>query len=1231
MSTIAAGVLVVGVFVADPYIRRIYGSTTGDACAIVGAPAAARRSAAPVGSRAPAAAGTAEYLHERDRQRNARQSGPPERSPFIRRIYGRCRNTPLVEDLVGDLSLVDDERRYVVSGVVRVARPESLPPASDRYVVVEASAGTGKTYFLEHRVVDLIVGGAELSQILLVTFTDKAVAELRMRIRDLLDRTARAEVSAATASYWELDDAARARLRAAVTAFDHAPIFTIHGFCHRVLIEDAFAAKRLFQQTQVADEVAFDTAFSALLRERFARTLPDSELLAAYLEWGGTVDTVYALRELLLRCARADARVPRRFDPLRAQTAATALREAFGTHEQCERLLHTVNWKGQQRNAPGWLDTVCSALARTAGEPARILGACDYMREDAKKLLKYVGGSPAHASAAAALQSAIRMMPLDEAVAAELLPHVIDRIGVDKAEYGRFDYDDMLELVREALDGPRGGELAHRLRTRTPWVMIDEFQDTDPVQWQIFRSVWMHDEARGLTIVGDPKQAIYGFRGADVATYQAARDELLRVGATQVHLDINRRSTKPLVGGVNEILIGQLAMPLLDKSIQYDHPVKASGDVSCEGTRPPITAFHLQGAGRDDNRIALARAIGAEIEKLRDAPPVWQSRGKQPAFSLGHCMVLTRSNKESVTIAATLRARGLACALVESDRLFETREAAELAAVLDAIATPRDRSARMRALRTRFFDVPWAELMRVVDAPDHHPLIARLFDWAALAGRREYESLFRRLVEDSHFAERTLVLGGGERAIVNTWHLIELLLEEVARSRCNLTELVTRLRRWIDEHEELTDDRDVQRAETDADAIRILTIHKAKGLEAPYVFVFGAASAAPKSKVQALRDAAGRTLVVAAHDEAIKQQLASETEAENQRLAYVALTRAQIRLYLPVYGEKALDATSTYHCIQRCFAPLVTRKHELVEIVPVAVGVEADPPAPADALGDFDVPAPPPVVALAPLDAARAGLAMLSYTRLARDLAAVKIEPAELPLAIDPAEFAIDTRPAEAAAPLIELPPDELPPGADSGLLLHDLFENADLAGVRAAPDPVAWTADRSVATMIADHARERGVADTYWAHAARVVHGTLRAPLALADGRELPPLVDAAQLAREVEFAYPIPGAVPARGLVKGFIDALVVYDNELWVLDYKSDLLGGNDLAASARERVHEHYNVQARLYALAADKLRGDKQLAGLLFAFVRHNIVVPLRVDADTLATWSHWLATLEVKR
>ena len=139
-----------------------------------------------------------------------------------------------------------------MTAVTRVARPASLPATTDRFVVVEASAGTGKTFFLEHRVVDLVLAGADLSQILLVTFTDKAVAELRLRIRDLLDRLARTREGDADGE-WVIDEAARKRLRDSVTAFDHAPIFTIHGFCYRILVEDAFAAQRLFEQTQVAD------------------------------------------------------------------------------------------------------------------------------------------------------------------------------------------------------------------------------------------------------------------------------------------------------------------------------------------------------------------------------------------------------------------------------------------------------------------------------------------------------------------------------------------------------------------------------------------------------------------------------------------------------------------------------------------------------------------------------------------------------------------------------------------------------------------------------------------------------------------------------------------------------------------------------------------------------------------------------------------------------------------
>jgi exodeoxyribonuclease V beta subunit len=1126
--------------------------------------------------------------------------------------------------------------------LIRVARPASLPRADARLVVVEASAGTGKTFFLEHRVVDLILGaGAELPQILLVTFTEKAVAELRMRIRDLLDRLARTTADAVrttdasgAATYWELDAVARRRLRAAIAAFDHAPIFTIHGYCHRILIEDAFAAQRLFHQQQVADEVAFDAAFAALLRERFARVRPDRDLLGAFLETERTVDK---LRDILLGCARAgeDARVRRLLDPEAVHETARALYAALGTADRRAAVLRALPLGGNDRRwVPPWLDAIGAALDRADPDapPARLCAVFDELREPATKLLERMAPEGPLPDVVAALRAAITAVSLDEAVAAAMLPPILERIRADKTERGLFDYDDMLQLVWRALCGPRRDELAARLRGRTPWAMIDEFQDTDPVQWNIFRTVWMHPEARGLTIVGDPKQAIYGFRGADVKTYIAARDEMLRNDAVRVSLDINRRSTEQLVAAVNQILIGNPMMPLLDRGdITYDEPVRASGDVVCDDLRPPVGVFMLRSNGRgqtDANRAALATAIGDAIEALRAAPPVWTSRSHPtpPPFALHQVMVLTRTNKDSIDIAAALRARGLPCALVEPEKLFQTREASELACVLAAIAAPRDRSARLRALRTRFFDVPWAELMRVVDAPDHHPLIARIFDWAQLAGRRAYETLFRRIVEDSRYAERALVLGGGERALTNTWHLIELLLAEVARSRSDLHELVVQLRRWIADETSSPDERDVQRAETELDAIRVLTVHKAKGLEAPYVFFYGGTSGIPRVDVQTLRDPVGRQLVVGTPDAETKEKLDEAAEAENQRLAYVALTRAQIRLYLPLYGEHVLKGIAAYGPIQRCLEPFARRPaaggRTLFQIMPVEVGVPALPPAPPDALREFVPPPPPPPGELTALPAERGGLAILSYTRLAGDatLAALAAKAGDT-LAIDPAEFDVDDATGEVG-------PDELPAGPASGLLLHDVLEGVDVGWLRRARSLAEWHRDPYVREQLADAARARGVHPRFLPNAAAIVHAAFTAPLALTDGGTLPALVHAGAFAREVEFSYPAPpGAAGPRAIVKGFIDVLAAWDDELWVIDYKSDVLAGEDLAAAAQRRVREHYAVQARLYAIAADRMRGARRLAGLLFAFVRHRVAVPVRIAEGTLDAWAAWLALM----
>jgi hypothetical protein len=404
----------------------------------------------------------------------------------------------------------------------------------------------------------------------------------------------------------------------------------------------------------------------------------------------------------------------------------------------------------------------------------------------------------------------------------------------------------------------------------------------------------------------------------------------------------------------------------------------------------------------------------------------------------------------------------------------------------------------------------------------------------------------------------------------------------------------------------------------------------------------------------------------------------------------------------------------------------------LFETIGIPLDTPELPEAPLDALASLVVPPPPITDELPALPGDRTGLAMLSYTRLAHD---IELPVAAQPtVAIDPAEFDVDDASGtDDIAPLVG--PDELPPGADSGLLLHDVLEVADVVVARGFEDPAEWASQPTVATLFADAARTRGIDRRFLPHAARLAHRMLTGSLVLTDGNMLPSLAAAPSLAREIEFAYPLddldqenrshhfwdraghsdvdragrsdidrvgggdidragrgdidrvgggdidrrenrshhfsnlagnrshhfsdlpgnrshhfselsgnrshhfsdlPGnrshhVLGARGFVRGFIDALVAWDDEeLWIVDYKSDVLAGTDLVAAARARVEEHYAVQARLYSIAVDRMRGRRRLAGMLYAFMRHDIVVPWRVDEDHLATWRTWLADVAAK-
>ncbi|HUH00607.1 MAG TPA: UvrD-helicase domain-containing protein [Kofleriaceae bacterium] len=1079
-----------------------------------------------------------------------------------------------------------------------------------RHHAIEASAGTGKTYLIEHRVVDLIVrGGAAIEDILVVTFTEKATAELRARVRRLIERVRDAEPTELPAELddeapaWVIDEAARKALDEAAFGFDRAPIFTIHGFCHRVLGDNAFGSGRLFEQTQVASETAFAAAFKAVLREELAREPEDQRYLEQWLGDGGK--RLAGLQQLLFRCSEQRGALTPTFDGEVLWRAAQAL---HGASIELDTVLATLKQQKVHHSTVKSIGNHLGALlamVELAPDALALVGALHTAAKGFHEQLdKLIGCAlePVSSLVSDVLDAAA---PLEAVLAQRFLPRIQARLARDKHARGELDFQDMLELVWAGLRGADGPGLTARLRSRYRHALIDEFQDTDELQWNIFRHLFLDSAGTNwLSIIGDPKQAIYSFRGADVFTYLEARTEMLARGAQETTLSANYRSTAALVDAYNLVFEHRLD-DFFDGGIRYDHPVTAGASIVAEDAAGnPVTPIDVvQVAGSADTmRTSHARFIADEIramveqQTLRIGPP-----GQTRPVEARDIYVLTRSIREGNEMAAALRRAGVACALYKQEGLFRTAEAEEVRDLLHGISDPRSPAARFSAWKTRFFAPALSELPALRELPETHPLLARLYAWKALADRTEYEELFASILADSGLIERELFVETSERALTNFLHLFELLLEEVTRSRCDLPDLVVRLQQWIDDFEENSGDvRNIQRLETERSAVQIMTVHKAKGLEAPVVFLFGGYKGGGGGEIGVYHDGDERKVYVGRARRPAR--IEEESAWEDQRLVYVALTRAMAKLYLPL--------------VPRAKGAMIDRLNQRLTAITGRLGTGTEPrvdsgfrlrelaPEPSAAMPPLRIVPPlwsPPAALLSspPVDPGyertcrqRAGHVVTSYTRLkGRDDGAVPVDIQEFKADLDDAA--------------ITLPEHHRPGGAASGIFLHDALEHLPFASAAAAADRDAWRARPEIDRTLRETMSWHAIDPRHAAHAERLLYGALTTPAAAGE-HTLPPLAEVARPLREVEFLYPSPnGAV----LVKGFIDLIFEHDGRAYVLDWKSDVLpsyGAESIAA----HVAASYQLQAQLYSLALIKMLGirteaehEARFGGVLYWFLR----------------------------
>ena len=1099
-------------------------------------------------------------------------------------------------------------------------RPAVLDRLSPgKHAVIEASAGTGKTFTLEHLVIELILRGTRIENILVVTFTEKATAELVTRVRAKIRALLGPFPSRPGPGSWAIDDAARERLRAALFSFDRASISTIHAFCQRVLTEHAFANRRLFEQQQVDEKASFAGAFKQVLREELARDPAELPYLQAWLRRSTLGDGVASLQALLLGPYLKHCTLEPAFD-------ATALEAALARLASLPRLVvSSPATEALVQHARAWSEH---------GDTARLLDALDGEKPSGKNR-DFLG--PLRESRQPEVAEVARLVvPLEVALVQRFLPRVQARLDREKRAAGLFDFQDMLALVRESLDGPHGETLARILRDRYHHALIDEFQDTDAVQWRIFERVFFEAEGRPLYLIGDPKQAIYGFRGADVQTYLEARQRVIDAGGVVVALEENFRSTEGVIDGYNALLRQDVAAPFFDGAIRYDRPVRC-GQPSLQAVdragRPvaPVVLLELQPTGELYKngkprapgvglvRAALASRIAREIGALLDGGLRVTKRGELAPIGPEDIFILTRSLSEGYEIGEALREAGVPHAFYKQEGLFQTDEAQHVHDLLAAIDDPHRRARRLRAWLTPFYGLTLEELRASRELAGTHPLLERLLAWKALADEKDYEALFGRILEESGLARRALFLSPSERALTNYLHLFELLLERGQARRATLRELVLELGAYIDEQAlPETVDGNVQRLESERKAVQIMTMHKSKGLEAEVVFLYGGLwSKGLTAPLLFHRDGERRAHLINDRDLPDWPSIEAEASSEDQRLLYVALTRARARLYLPSFPSGTYKPTGCYRALNQQVQRVRAEESPLFAVENLSI--EAARPAEASLARGQAAWTPPaemvapvePEVDFARLRAAHAGFTITSYTRMKQAQKRAT-------------ELSVEDFTAEAPSLRPELAENELPAGAQAGIFLHEVLERVRLETFAQARTFDGWRELPPVRELLSAVARKHDREPRHLGHAARLVHTALTAPVELDGARLDGGMAGAARVVREMEFLYPHPEAshprpfarLPAggrleivRGYVKGFVDVVFEHGGRAFFADWKSDLLLSYEDAALAAH-VDEHYRLQAQLYSLALVKLLDIRDAAtyearfgGMLYCFLR----------------------------
>ena len=1037
---------------------------------------------------------------------------------------------------------------------------------------LEASAGTGKTHAITSNVLRLVVERdepLEMDRLLLVTFTRAATAELEDRVRRRLVEGQQALTRAAVLDDHQPDDEvlravvdharehgldeARHRVEEALRTVDQATVTTIHGFCHQVLRQAAV-------HTDSDPAVRVDTDDDRLVRAvvddwmvRFTHDA-DEELVALLDELKLGRDGLHAVGRVV--AGEPDPQLaPDRpaddLDPLAEIAAArrrlrAALDDPADTLAASRRLYDDGRITGHSTWSP-----TDAKLPRRIADLRTALDADEVGRDE----LKYLDPQGTRGDGSRPMPPEIAATSVPRAVAGltetrarvetwirrTLADDVRAELQRRREAAGTASFADLLRRLDAALDQPGGDVVVAEVGSQYDAVLVDEFQDTDPVQWSILRRLFTGTEV--FHVVGDPKQAIYGWRGADLATYLGALED---AGDRTRTMTTNWRSDRAYVAALNHLLGpddslgGTVAYVEVEPAPGRDGRLRDADGADAAG----LHVTYLPGLGTSNVanvRDAIAQDVAQDVVDTLASELTLPGDEGQERRSLvaADCAVLVRRHTEAAAVAAALRARDVPVVVGGGDDVLLSGEADAMADLLRVLVAPGDDRALRRLLVGPFVGLDANELEGLTDAAwQDHAVAARR--WAATWATHGVAAAVQRAIREGEAEWRHARTREGDRTMTNLRHLTELLHRAEQEEALGTHALAA----WFDARraeaeQEVTPPERELRLERDDAAVRVLTVHAAKGLEFPLVWVpflwtregLGRDTPAPfvvndpaqeHVRTVSLHAASSRAIRELDDDRRRLRRAHEVAEWEGGlRLAYVALTRAEHRctVHLCNYDHQgSLVASPAWQLFWRGLGdgrPHATDppphgahededelRHRLRDLGEhPAIEVETDPPLrPLEPHRGEDAVADGTLVAREydreePLDVA---WGRASFTGLLRGRVAAAPEEADAGDEVDTDQavpvdgHGLPPLPVEVCATEPDVPLAPLPRGAGWGTFLHDVLEHAEFGA--ALEDLHELVVDRARWAPVRPGTDDVEVA-------ARGLHAALRTPLGPALG----------------------------------------------------------------------------------------------------------------------------------